>query len=51
MSKAYEARICCSSEVRDLVAAQKRGGQNYDTLLREMVRQYDPEEAGGRFQD
>lgn len=45
MSKAYESRIPCSRETRELVAAQKRGGENYDSVLRKMAKQYNPEEA------
>jgi hypothetical protein len=26
-----------------MVAAQKRGGENYDSVLRKMAKQYDPE--------
>lgn len=47
MSKAYESRIPCSKETRELVAAKKRGGENYDSVLQKMVKQYDPEEAAG----
>lgn len=43
MSKAHESRIPCSRHTRELVAAQKRGGENYDSVLRKMVKQYDPE--------
>jgi hypothetical protein len=43
MSKADETRLPCSFEVRDLVRDQKRRGENYDTLLRKMVAQYDPQ--------
>jgi hypothetical protein len=43
MSKAHESRIPCSRETRKLVAAQKRGGENYDSVLRKMAKQYDPE--------
>lgn len=32
-----------SRTTRDLVRAQKRGGETYDTLLRRMVEQYEPE--------
>ena len=35
--------IPCSNETRQLVMSQKRGGITYDQLLREMVKQYDPE--------
>lgn len=38
-------RMPVSKEVRDLVRAQKRGGQSYDELLRHMVKQYSPDEA------
>jgi len=45
MSKADEARIPVSRETRNLVRSQKRGGENYDSVLRKMVQQYDPERA------
>lgn len=45
MPKACETRLPCSRETRRLVKQQKRAGENYDTLLRKMVTQYDPEEA------
>lgn len=45
MSKAHESRIPVSRETRKLVKQQKRGGENYDSLLRKMVEQYDPERA------
>lgn len=38
-----DSRIPVSRSTRDLVKAQKRGGQTYDDLLREMVEQYDPD--------
>jgi hypothetical protein len=28
-----------------MVAAQKRGGENYDSVLRMMTEQYDPEKV------
>lgn len=40
-----EARIAVSSETRDKVRANKRGGETYDQLLQKMAEQYDPEEA------
>jgi len=43
MSKRTESRIDCSVEARELVKAQKRGGESYDEVLRKMVEQYDPE--------
>lgn len=45
MSRADETRLPCSYEVRDLVREQKRGGENYDSLLRKMAQQYDPQRA------
>jgi hypothetical protein len=38
-------RIPVSVRTRELVKAQKRGGETYDRLLRRMVNQYDPERA------
>lgn len=43
MRKRYESRISCSITTRERVKARKRGGQCYDELLQEMVKQYDPE--------
>jgi hypothetical protein len=37
--------IPCHSFTRDLVRSMKRNGITYDTLLRQMVDQYDPEVA------
>lgn len=45
MAKTDETRLPCSKEARELVAAQKRGGETYDSVLRKMVEQYDPERA------
>lgn len=45
MSMATESRIPCSRERRHQLKALKRGGENYDSLLRKMVSQYDPETA------
>ena len=45
MSQAHESRIPCSRDTRQLIKSQKRGGENYDTVLRKMVEQYDPEKA------
>jgi hypothetical protein len=39
------SRIPCSTETRERVQAQKRGGESYDTLLQKMVNRYDPEKA------
>ena len=44
-SKKHETRIPLSEETRSLVKSCKRGGEAYDTLLRKMVKQYDPEKA------
>jgi hypothetical protein len=38
-------RIPVYPETRDLVRAQKRGGESYDELLRAMVAQYEPKEV------
>ena len=45
MSKADETRLPCSKETRSKIAAMKRGGETYDSVLRKMVAQYDPEDA------
>jgi hypothetical protein len=45
MSRAAETRLPCSRETRRIVKSQKRGGESYDTLLRKMAEQYDPETA------
>lgn len=44
MTKASETRIPCSQPTRQLVKAQKRGGESYDELLKKMAKQYKPEE-------
>lgn len=36
------SRIPVSKTTRDLVKAQKRGGESYDELLQKMVDQYTP---------
>lgn len=45
MPNATETRIPCSRETRNLVKRQKRAGQRYEDVLRQMVEQYDPTEA------
>ena len=45
MSAKRKTRIPVQTETRELVKAQKRGGQTYDELLRAMVDQYDPNET------
>lgn len=45
MSQAHESRIPCSRDTRRLIKSQKRAGENYDSVLRKMVEQYDPEKA------
>jgi len=40
-----ETAIPCSEETRDLVKAQKRGGETYNQLLEAMVSQYSPSEV------
>jgi len=42
MTSATETRIPCSLKTRELLKAQKRGGECYDKLLKRMVQQYDP---------
>ena len=42
MSTALQSRIPCSRETLETVKSLKRGGENYDTLLRKMADQYDP---------
>lgn len=39
------ARIPVSKETRDRVKQAKRGGETYDSTLRKMLIQYDPEKA------
>jgi hypothetical protein len=39
---ATESRLPCSRETLETVKSLKRGGENYDTLLRKMADQYDP---------
>jgi hypothetical protein len=45
MGKASEVRIPCSEEVRDRLWQAKRGREPYDSVLRKMLEQYDPDEA------
>jgi hypothetical protein len=45
MSKKQTRPIECSLGARELVKAQKRGGETYDKVLRKMVDQYDPTKA------
>jgi hypothetical protein len=45
MSNALSGRIPCAQETRRLLKRQKRGGESYDSILRKMVEQYDPERA------
>lgn len=42
MSTATSSRIPCSRETLETVKSLKRGGENYDALLRKMADQYDP---------
>lgn len=51
MTTAYDSRIPCSVATRKLVAAQKRGGENYDSVLRKMARQYEPERSAQAPED
>lgn len=43
MTDVAETRIPCSRTTRNLVKKYKRGGEPYDTLLRKMVAQYEPD--------
>jgi len=43
MTSSTETRIPCSLETRELLKAQKRGGECYNKLLQKMVQQYDPD--------
>lgn len=45
MAKNSQPLIPCTEETRNLVKEQKRAGETYDSLLRKMVQQYDPEQA------
>lgn len=39
-------RVPCSTETRtEILKPLKRGGQTYDSLLRDMAAQYDPDAA------
>ncbi|MCU4750644.1 hypothetical protein OB919_01385 [Halobacteria archaeon AArc-curdl1] len=40
-----DARIAVSTETRDQVRDQKRGGETYDQLLQKVADQFDPNEA------
>jgi hypothetical protein len=51
MAKALSSRIPCSRETRRLVKQQKRAGENYDSVLRKMVAQYDPDAAAQDAED
>jgi hypothetical protein len=37
-----DARIAVSTETREMIRNQKRGGETYNDLLRKMAEQYDP---------
>ena len=45
MAESQYASIPVRPETRDLVRSLKRGGQDYDSLVQQMVDQYDPDEA------
>lgn len=45
MAAINESRIGLSHERRKELKALKRGGESYDSLLKKMIRQYDPESA------
>jgi hypothetical protein len=37
--------VPCSHETREMVSTQKRYRENYDSVVRKMAEQYDPEKA------
>jgi glucan phosphoethanolaminetransferase (alkaline phosphatase superfamily) len=41
----YDSRIPVSKQTQERIKAQKRGGETYDELLRQMVEQYEPKKA------
>jgi len=45
MAESQYASIPVRPETRDIVRSLKRGGQDYDSLIRQMAEQYDPDEA------
>jgi hypothetical protein len=45
MSKATESRIPLSRTRLEQLRSLKRGGENYDSLLAKMIRQYDPDQG------
>jgi hypothetical protein len=45
MGQSRYATIPVDPETRDLVRSLKRGGEDYDSLIRQMCQQYDPDEA------
>jgi len=51
MAQPHSSRIPCSRETLRLVKSCKRGGEPYDSVLRKMVEQYDPEEAAEAAED
>jgi hypothetical protein len=51
MTQACKSRIPCSRNTRRLVKEQKRGGENYDSVLQKMVAQYDPDAAAQHVED
>lgn len=40
-----DARISIRKSTRDEIRNLKRGGETYDSVLRKMIDQYDPDEA------
>lgn len=39
------SRIACTDETHEKLKEVKRDGETFDTLLRQMLAQYDPSEA------
>jgi hypothetical protein len=45
MARTADTRLPISTETRERLRTQKRGGESYDDLLQKMIDQYDPESA------
>jgi len=45
MAQSQYANIPVYPETRDEVRSLKRGGQDYDSLIRQMCQQYNPDEV------
>jgi len=45
MAESQYASIPVRPETRNMVRSLKRGGQDYDSLIRQMCQQYNPDEV------